>query len=132
MGTSRVDGVGALHAIAAIASTHRDPTQALEPQHAGPVARSALGGLFAALRLPGGRAPPGSPLAAVEACDAALERRVAGLHRRERAARRRAAPGQAQRREEAPERRARDGARVLRLQRLRGIAVSRGDGGDGV
>ena len=26
---------------------------ALEPQHAGPVARSALGGLFAALRLPG-------------------------------------------------------------------------------
>ena len=46
---------------------------ALEPQHAGPVARSALGGLFAALRLPGGRAPPGSPLAAVEACDAALE-----------------------------------------------------------
>ena len=47
---------------------------ALEPQHAGPVARSALGGLFAALRLPGGRAPPGSPLAAVEACDAALER----------------------------------------------------------
>ena len=73
MGTSRVDGVGALHAIAAIASTHRDSTQALEPQHAGPVARSALGGLFAALRLPGGRAPPGSPLAAVEACDAALE-----------------------------------------------------------
>ena len=49
-------------------------TQALEPQHAWPVARSALGGLFAALRLPGGRAPPGSPLAAVEACDAALER----------------------------------------------------------
>ena len=31
---SRVDGVGALHAIAAIASSHRDPTQALEPQHA--------------------------------------------------------------------------------------------------
>ena len=51
---------------------------------------------------------------------AVLERRVAGLHRRERAARRRAAPGQAQRREEAPERRARDGPRVLRLQRLRG------------
>ena len=65
------DGVGALHAIAAIASTHRDPRRRWA-QHA-PVARSALGGLFAALRLPGGRAPPGSPLAAVEARDAALE-----------------------------------------------------------
>lgn len=40
----------------------------------GPVARSALGRAFSALRLPGGRAEPNSPLARVEACDAALER----------------------------------------------------------